>query len=103
MRSFHVWEYLFIRRAISLAVASGILRFLECVQAMPGDAREEVPKTGMNLATRGFLEPEGFARSLFDPLPHGEAPDRRLLEHLTGTGKGINEYGQVKGGKVLLR
>lgn len=77
--------------------------FLECVQVMLGDAREEVPKTGMNLASRGFLEPEGFARSLFDPLPHGEAPDRRLLEHLTGTGKGINEYGQVKGGKVLLR
>lgn len=77
--------------------------FLECVQAMSGDAREEVPKTGMNLATRGFLEPEGLTRSLFDSLPHGEAPDRRLLEHLTGTGKGINEYGQVKGGKVLLR
>lgn len=77
--------------------------FLECVQVMLGDAREEVPKSGMNLATRGFLEPEGLTRSLFDPLPHGEAPDRRLLEHLTGTGKGINEYGQVKGGKVLLR
>lgn len=102
MRSFHVWEYLFIRRAVSLAVASGILRFFERVQVMPRDAREEVPKTGMNLAVRGFLEPEGFARSLFDPLPHGEAPDRRLLEHLAGTGKGINEYGQVKGGKVLL-
>ena len=67
--------------------------FLECVQVMPGDTREEVPKTGMNLAARGFLEPEGFARSLFDPLPHGEAPDRRLLEHLAGAGKGINEYG----------
>lgn len=77
--------------------------YLECDRVMPRDAREEVPKTGMNLAARGFLEPEGLARSLFDPLPHGEAPDRRLLEHLTGTGKGISEYGQVEGGKVLLR
>lgn len=99
------------RLGISFHSACGIARrcqrnpavFLERVQVMPRDAREEVPKTGMNLAARGFLEPEGLARSLFDPLPHGEAPDRRLLEHLTGTGKGINEYGQVKGGKVLLR
>ncbi len=102
MRSFHFWEDLFIRRAISLAVASGILRFLERVQVMLGDAREEVPKTGMNLASRGFLEPEGFARSLLIPF-HMAKPHRRFLEHLTGTGKGINEYGQVKGGKVLLR
>lgn len=96
---------------ISFHSACGIARrcqrnpagFLERVQVMPGDAREEVPKTGMNLASRVLLEPEGLARSLFDSLPHGEAPDRRLLEHLTGTGKGVNEYGQVEGGKVLLR